>query len=184
MRRKLFAALAVIGLVAAAGCTIPGGGSTGTVDMYVSDQTGAIDDFRHVNVTFSMVGFQEADNGTVVAYRANKAVDLTRVKGDKAAYIGSFALPARNYSAVYLVVDHVDATLKNGNSVKVATPSNMMPIAQPVDVVSGETTTYVADFTIVKSPDGTYGLVPQASESGQNRPIDPIGNTTMTGDYT
>jgi hypothetical protein len=36
-------------------------GSTGTVNMYVSDERNAIDQFEHLNVTITKVGFQKAD---------------------------------------------------------------------------------------------------------------------------
>ncbi|SDL95319.1 protein of unknown function [Halogranum gelatinilyticum] len=36
-------------------------GSTGTVNMYVSDERNAIDQFEHLNVTITRVGFQKAD---------------------------------------------------------------------------------------------------------------------------
>lgn len=37
--------------------------ATGTVQFYVSDDPGQIDDFRHLNVTISQIGFQRADGG-------------------------------------------------------------------------------------------------------------------------
>ncbi|WP_302082246.1 DUF4382 domain-containing protein [Salinibaculum rarum] len=35
-------------------------GSTGTVEFYVSDDPGQIDDFRHLNVTISQIGFKQS----------------------------------------------------------------------------------------------------------------------------
>jgi hypothetical protein len=78
MRRHGLAAILIATLVVLAGCTGgvgPGagpsddttemattdGGGSGTVQFYISDQPSAIDDFDHLNVTITQVGFQQAD---------------------------------------------------------------------------------------------------------------------------
>jgi hypothetical protein len=78
MRRHGLAAILIATLVVLAGCTGgvgPGVGSTddttgtaamdgtgsGTVQFYISDQPSAIEDFEHLNVTITQVGFQQAD---------------------------------------------------------------------------------------------------------------------------
>jgi hypothetical protein len=78
MRRHGLAAILIATLVVLAGCTGgvgPGVGSsddttdmattdgagTGTVQFYISDQPSAIEDFDHLNVTITQVGFQQAD---------------------------------------------------------------------------------------------------------------------------
>jgi hypothetical protein len=74
MRRHGLAAILIATLVVLAGCTGgvgPGAGpsddttestaGTGTVQFYISDQPSAIDDFEHLNVTITKVGFQQAD---------------------------------------------------------------------------------------------------------------------------
>jgi len=81
MNRQALLAVALAVTLALAGCagsTTPGaptaggenGGSagdvgtaaTGTVQFYVSDQPAAIEDFEHLNVTITQVGFERADN--------------------------------------------------------------------------------------------------------------------------
>jgi hypothetical protein len=46
------------------GTTDDGGSATGTVEFYVSDMPGRIDDFRHLNVTIDRIGFQRAEGET------------------------------------------------------------------------------------------------------------------------
>ena len=78
MRCHGLAAILIATLVVLAGCTgsvAPGPGSSddttatattdgtgsGTVQFYISDQPSAIEDFDHLNVTITQVGFQQAD---------------------------------------------------------------------------------------------------------------------------
>jgi hypothetical protein len=78
MRRHGLTAILLATLVVLAGCSGgvgPGVGSTddatattamegsgsGTVQFYISDQPSAINDFEHLNVTITQVGFQQAD---------------------------------------------------------------------------------------------------------------------------
>ena len=83
MHRRTLLAVALAAMLALAGCagsTTPGaptaggddnGGSagdggtavTGTVQFYVSDQPAAIEDFEHLNVTITQIGFERADGG-------------------------------------------------------------------------------------------------------------------------
>lgn len=179
MRRKLLTTLAVIGLVAAAGCTIPGGGgSTGTVDTYVSDQPNAIDDFEHLNVTVTMVGFHEASNQSWIAYNTTRTVDLTRLQGDNATLLGSFPVPAGNYTKVFIHVSNVTGTLKSGQPVTVTVPSNTLQVSTPFTIESGETVSFVYDLSVVKQGSHSYTVLPQATESGPNQPVDPIENAS------
>jgi hypothetical protein len=73
--RQQFATVLVALMLVTAGCSVgntgPGdsgepsdgisGDATGTIDFYISDQPGAIEDFRHLNVTIDQVAFQKAD---------------------------------------------------------------------------------------------------------------------------
>lgn len=179
MRRKLLTTLAVVGLVAAAGCTIPGGGgSTGTVDVYASDQPNAIDDFEQLNVTVTMVGFHQASNESWIAYNTTRTVDLTRLQGTNASLLGSFPVPAGDYTKVFITVSSVDGTLESGQPVNVTVPSDTLQLSTPFSVESGESVSFVYDVTVVKKGSHSYSVLPQAGESGPNQPFDPIGNQT------
>jgi len=53
----------------------------GTVEFYVSDQPGRMDDFRHLNVTIDRIGFERADGGSdatpTVTMTATNATNAT-----------------------------------------------------------------------------------------------------------
>jgi hypothetical protein len=73
--RQQFATVLVALMLVTAGCSMGGtgpgdsgepsdgtsGDATGTINFYISDQPGAIEDFRHLNVTIDQVAFQQAD---------------------------------------------------------------------------------------------------------------------------
>lgn len=92
MRRHGLAAILIATLVVLAGCTGgvgPGVGSsddttgtattdgsgTGTVQFYISDQPSAIEDFDHLNVTITQVGFQQADGDEADDEESEDAAD-------------------------------------------------------------------------------------------------------------
>ncbi|MFC5368487.1 DUF4382 domain-containing protein [Salinirubrum litoreum] len=94
MRRHGLTAILFATLVVLAGCTGgvgPGVGSTddttgtaamdgsgsGTVQFYISDQPSAIEDFEHLNVTITQVGFQQADGGDAGANETEESDDET-----------------------------------------------------------------------------------------------------------
>jgi hypothetical protein len=73
--RQQFATVLVALMLVTAGCSFGGGGpgesgepsdgtsgdAVGTINFYISDQPGAIEDFEHLNVTIDEVAFQKAD---------------------------------------------------------------------------------------------------------------------------
>lgn len=72
MKKSL--ALMLAAIVALAGCVGGIGGlnspsdsdaRTGTVNLYISDRPNDIDDFRHLNVTITKVGFKKVDDGSM-----------------------------------------------------------------------------------------------------------------------
>ncbi|AFO55851.1 MULTISPECIES: DUF4382 domain-containing protein [unclassified Natrinema] len=81
MNRRAVQLVLVAALVAVAGCaggmggepqnnptdessTIDADGSTGTAAFYVSDEPNAIDEFEHLNVTITKVGFKKTGDGS------------------------------------------------------------------------------------------------------------------------
>lgn len=51
------------------------GSATGTVNFYVSDDPGQIDDFQHLNVTITRIGFERADGGEAGDRVENESTD-------------------------------------------------------------------------------------------------------------
>jgi hypothetical protein len=96
MHRRTLLAVALAAMLALAGCagsTTPGaptaggenGGSggdggtaaTGTVQFYVSDQPAAIEDFEHLNVTITQIGFERANDADAAGGTATPAPNAT-----------------------------------------------------------------------------------------------------------
>jgi hypothetical protein len=195
MRRTLATvtvALAVV-LAGCAGGIAPGDGAgdgeeTGTVQFYVSDERNAIDQFEHLNVTISSVGFRAADgegnesddggeNGTWVTRDANATtVDLTELQGANATLLDAYDVPADDYTTVFAHVSEVDGTLTTGEQVAVKLPSEKLQLHTPVSVGPNTTTDYVFDITVFEAgKSGKFILKPVVSESGTDVPIEERG---------
>lgn len=171
------AALAVLFLaVAVSGCTqssvAPQQGS-GSFELLISDQPTEIDNFDYVNVTFSEVRVYESGNSTnssenftSIQLEDSPTVDLTYLKGDRAASIIQQELDAGNYSSVHLQVSDVQASIDN-ESANVKIPSERLQINKPFEISANSTTEFVFDINVVKrGQSGSYNLLPVISESG------------------
>lgn len=171
-------------LLALAGCSSflgAAGGGTGTVNFYVSDQPGAIDDFEHLNVTVDSVTFVRA-NGNRTTYDANETVDMTRLEGSNATLIEAYEVEAGNYTKVFLSVADVDATFAGDASGDVKVPSEKLQLTQNFTVESNESVDFVYDVMVTKAGDsGTYVLRPVVSESGTDVEIDEVDATVEAG---
>lgn len=151
-------------------------GTSGTFELMVSDQPNAIDDFDHLNVTFSEARvFSAGDNasddgndsegGFETIDIEGQTVDLTTVVGDRATSIANVSLDEGEYSKVELHVDSTDATVDN-ESADVKVPSEKLMITKSFTIEANETTSFVFDISVVERGDGTYNLLPVVSESG------------------
>lgn len=214
MRKKLLAVL-MASMLVLAGCsgvdTGPGesgdpsdgvsGDATGTISFYISDQQNAIDDFEHLNVTVTMVGFHRADEGDGnetevtetnatedgneteagddeeragwVEYEVNATtVDLTELQGENATLIEQFEVPNGTYDKVFVHVSDVNGTLKNGERTDVKLPSSKLQLNKRFTVGDGESVEFVYDITVIKrGKSGSYLIKPVASESGTDQDI-------------
>jgi putative transposon-encoded protein len=163
-------------LLVLAGCSTgldPGSG-TGTVNFYMSDQPGAIEEFEHLNVTVDEVTFVRADDNRTT-YDANATVDLTQLKGSNATAIEQYELESGNYTKVFLSVEAVDGTLTSGESANVKLPSEKLQLNQNFTVGDGEEVDFVYDVMVTKAGNsGMYVLRPVASESGTDVEIDEV----------
>lgn len=164
MRRRT--AVKAIGGVAIgsvlAGCT---GGGTGTLATRVSDQPGDIEDFETLLVQVNAVRVKPAD-GELEELDADAEVDLTELTGETSALVDESELEAGDYEFLQLVAEATEATLADGGSATVRLPGDApLKFEQAFEIRSGETTTFVADFTPVKrGGTGEYVLQPVATE--------------------
>jgi len=205
MRRTL-AVLLIAGLVALAGCSAgPGtgdetpvdGGSSGTatINFWVSDQPGAIEDFETLNVTVTRVGFKpangttngsmnesmndseaDAESGWVERDVDEATVDLTELQGARATMIDEFDVENGTYTQVYVRVSSVDGTLTDGTSVDVKLPSQRLRVIKNFEVRSGENVSFVYDITVFERGPNGYIVRPVVGETGTGDQveIDPV----------
>lgn len=165
----------------------------GTVEFYVSDERNDIDDFRHLNVTITRVGFERSgeNGGGWKEFEVDDVtVDLTELQGEKATFVESYGVPNGTYAKTFVYVDEVNATLENGESVRVKLPSEKLHVNREFTVGDGETVSFVFDVTVHEAgKSGKYVLEPVVGESGTDVAIDETGNrsgnetsTTTTAD--
>lgn len=193
MTRQALHAVVVASIVLLAGCAggianspTPDAGQTdsspttdaGTVAFYISDEENAIDDFQHLNVTVTRVGFERASadgGGWVEREVDNETVDLTELKGPNATLVDEYDVPNGTYSKVFVHVDEVNATLQNGQQVRVKLPSEKLQIEKEFAVENGSEANFVFDIAVHKAGNsGKYILKPVISESGTDVPIESI----------
>ena len=165
-------------------------GSTGTVNFYVSDKPGALDDFRSLNVTISRVGFKrtgdaagtnetnESDggDGDWVEYEVDdRSVDLTRLVGDNATMLDSFAVGNGSYEKVFAYVSDVNGTLTDGSDQRVKLPSGKLQLNSQFTVGANESVDFVFDIQVHEAgKSGKYILKPVISESGTDKAIEEV----------
>lgn len=191
--KRAAAAVLVVSMVVLAGCSasLPGTSAeeTGTVGLYVSDERNAIEQFAHLNVTVTGVGFQAAEEGsagtstpnatTTVADRGwethaveNVTVDLTRLRGENATRLGNLTVAAGDYDGVRLDVGAVEGTLRGGERVDVKLPGDRLRLNDRFAVERGGQVDFVFDIAVVEAGgSGRFVLKPVAAESGTDRTI-------------
>ncbi|MFC7166317.1 DUF4382 domain-containing protein [Halospeciosus flavus] len=186
---RTLASVALVLAVVLAGCAgvAPlsdgdAGADTGTVSLYLSDETNAIDDFRHLNVTVTKVGLKKDDgnwsghhgdhehhhrNRWTVADVDNRTVDLTRLQGQNATLLGNLSVENGTYEKAFVYVSDVNATLANGSTTRVDLPRDRLKVKDRFRVQDGRVVDFVVDVTVVNRS-GEYVLVPRASASGED----------------
>lgn len=177
-------AAVVAALVVLAGCagTAPeSGDDSGAVAFYVSDERNAIEDFEHLNVTITEVGFGVKDaannssEGWVTHDVDSVTVDLTELRGKNASQLGNFSVPAKEYTKVHMEVSAVEGTLKSGEEVDVKLPSDRLRVPKGLTVTSGGVEDFVFDISVFEAgQSGKYILKPVVGESGTDVPIEPV----------
>lgn len=158
------------------------------MQFYLSDQPNAIDDFEHLNVTVSKVGFRRAGtaNGSNETNGSNdtdapgwtevdvddRTVDLTRLKGENATLLSRFELGAGEYTKVFIHVTEVNGTLTDGSGAEVELPSDKLQLNQDFRVEANQSVDFVYDIAVVKRGNsGSYNVKPNAGQSGTDVPV-------------
>jgi hypothetical protein len=186
MRRQTLVTALVVAMVAIAGCggsVSPGDGGSGegTVNMYISDQPSAIDDFEHLNVTVTSVAAHRVDDDGTETNESqwveqeidHVTVDVTELQGANASQLGEIPAPNGTYDKTFIHVSEVNGTLTNGESTDVMLPSSKLHINENFTVGNGEEIDFVFDITVVKRGNsGSYNIQPVASESGTDQEIE------------
>jgi hypothetical protein len=106
----------------------------------------------------------------------NRTVDLTELTGPNATLIDSPALPAGEYSKVFVYVSDVEGVLEDGTEVNVKLPSDRLHLNSPFTAGPNQSVDFVFDISVHKAgKSGKYILKPVASQSGTDQPIEPVG---------
>lgn len=175
-------------LVLLAGCSggLPGGAAQdGTVQVYVSDDPGAIEEFDHLNVTITSFSLRAAapagehddgghhrhrHEGNWTAYDINETtVDLTQLRGVNASLLHAVGVPNGEYTAVAVDIAGVNGTLENGRSVTVKAPGDRLVVEKSFTVGGNESVNFVVDAVVRERKDNeTYVLKPHLNASGTN----------------
>ncbi|AEN06600.1 DUF4382 domain-containing protein [Halolamina sp.] len=183
MQRQTVATVLAAAMLLVAGCgsgVSPGdsSGETGTVNMYISDQQNAIDQFDHLTVTVTSVAAHRVDDPDTEANESgwveqeidNVTVDLTELQGENASKLGAIEAPNGTYNKVFVHVDSdINATLADGSSQTVKLPSNKLRLNTEFTVGNGEEIDFVFDMTVFERGNGDYILKPVAGESGPDK---------------
>jgi len=200
MQRQTVATVLAAAMLLIAGCgsgVAPGGSDgsgEGTVNMYVSDQNNAIDDFEHLNVTITEIAAHRVDDSDTEASETevsateeidaeddgwvtrdvdNVTVDLTELQGANATMVGQIDAPNGTYDKVFVHISDVNGTLTDGSSTDVKLPSSKLHLNEEFTVGNGEEIDFVFDITVVKrGQSGSYNIQPVASESGTDQEIE------------
>lgn len=162
-RRFVYTLGALVSASTLAGCG--SGPNTGTLATRVSDQPGDIADFDRllVEITGIRVKPEDAD---IQEIDTNVEVDLTELTGEASALVKETDLQAGTNEFLQLVAEATEAELTGGGSATVQVPGDApLKFNKQFEIRSGETTTFIADFTPVKQGQtDRYVLQPVADE--------------------
>lgn len=163
-RRSYLKALGAIPIVGGiAGCL--GGGDTGILATHVSDQPGNIADFETLLIQVNGIWVKPLE-GDLDKRDADAEVDLTELVGEASALVAETELETDSYAFLQLDAEATEATLTGGESATVELPGDApLKFDTEFEIRSGETTTFIADFTPVKQGQPVrYVLQPVADQ--------------------
>ena len=131
-------------------------------------------------MTVTRVGFERAaadGGGWINREIGNATVDLTALQGANATLVDEFDIPNGTYGKVFVHISEVNATLQNGERIRVKLPSEKLQIQKEFTVGNDSQVRFVFDIAVHEAGNsGKYVLKPVISESGTDVPIEPTGN--------
>ncbi|MFB6254177.1 MAG: DUF4382 domain-containing protein [Halobacteriaceae archaeon] len=167
MERRIYlqSVAGLVGSAMLAGCAGLGGSATGTLSTKVSDQPGAIEDFKTLKVKITGIRVKPTD-GNLQEINASSTVDLTKLTGEATALIDETELKTGSYEFLMLEATTTEAVLKDGGTPTVTVPGTApLKFNKSFEIRNNQTTTFIADFTPVKAgPTGRYILKPVADQ--------------------
>ncbi|MDY6777304.1 MAG: DUF4382 domain-containing protein [Candidatus Nanohaloarchaea archaeon] len=177
--RKTTLALALLTVIALAGCTGANTGGTGdsgpgqsvqqgTFTLYVSDQPVNISRFDSLEVTLSEARvFQQVNNTTTPkTLPLNSTIDITQLVGAKAAKVITTKLQAGTYTKIELYAAEIGGVV-DGQQVQVKLPSGKLMLNKEFQIQPNSTVEFVFDIHVVRRGRGNgYLLRPVIAKSG------------------
>ncbi len=149
----------VLAVAGVAGVAILGAQrAAGVLDVYVKDAAGP---WSHVNVTFSGLEVQAADQGGDSGWHTlslqTRTVDLATLT-NVSELLGSASLPAGKYTEIRINVSAASGVMANGTTVRFWVPSGELKTVHPFNMTAGATTRLTLDIdlerSIVATPNG------------------------------
>jgi len=151
--------------------------------FWISDENNAITDFERLDVIISEIGVhQSGESATWQTLDPNPdpdedgipGINLRLLEGEKALVVWEGALPAGDYTKVFIYVEDEDITgiLLSGETADVKLPSNKLQISKPFTISDDSVVEFVYDITVVKTGnEDKYNLLPQIAQSGPDQDI-------------
>ncbi len=155
----------------------------GNFAFYVSDQPNDIGNFQSLIVTVSHVELKphddDEDSPTVFLSPVQSTADLVALQGDRALELWRGDIPRGDYVTVSLKIESIEGVLaSSGETVEVTLPSGTLHLDSSFSIHEHDAVEFVFDITVHKtggeSSHARYILLPQASESGVGRAIEPV----------
>lgn len=147
-KKRMILPLLVVMILFLAGCTqnqdsdseTTGEESMARTAIHITDAP--IDDFTHLNITFSMVKLHSNESGweNITVDEENQTVDLLNLHlNDLVDSLISTNLPIGNYTKLWLVIENATGVLNDtSEEITLTVPSNILKIQQLFKLVEGD----------------------------------------------
>ncbi len=120
---------------------------------------------------------QDGDGEWVTKDVNDTSVDLTELQGANATKLDVLEVAPGTYDKVFIYVGEIEATLKNGEQVRVKLPSERLHVNERFTVGNADEIDFVFDVSVFKAgKSGKYILKPIVSQTGTGDEveIDPV----------
>ena len=120
---------------------------------------------------------EDGDGEWVTKDVNDTSVDLTELQGANATKLDVLEVAPGTYDKVFIYVGEIEATLQNGEQVRVKLPSERLHVNERFTVGNGDEIDFVFDVSVFKAgKSGKYILKPIVSQTGTGHEveIDPV----------